>query len=270
MEPTASNENAIGTDTALADFLIYSRPGQISTLPGPHAADFTIHSGTQSWRVHRETLCKRSVYFSSICDGPFKEATQNHSTLHDDDPNAVHDMVTYLIYDSYGPAFTYSALETHIANYDIADKYLLSSLKAGTVRQFSTSAYHAWPTGTVYDPASDFAAAVDVVYEDASELREDPLKRALRSIAILRLLQALPKCWQQARCEHDPPKEWMVQWGTVPGGVAEPDVPRFMVDFWKEGSKIYGWWFKSGFPGMRFKRGRGGEGGKVSCWVYES
>lgn len=99
------------------------------------------------------------------------------------------------MYDSYGPAFIYGALETHIANYDIADKYVLPSLKAEAVRQFSTSAYHAWPAGTAYDPASDFAAAVDVVYEDESELREDPLKRALRSTAILRLLQALPKCW---------------------------------------------------------------------------
>ena len=119
-------------------------------------------------------------------------------TLHQDNPNAVHDMLTYLMYDSYSPAFVHSALETHIATHNIADKYLLTDLQDLVALNLKQRAEYAWPKGTAYDPTSAFAAAVDMVYEEkyASALWQNPLKQALRKVTTLRLVQALPGHWE--------------------------------------------------------------------------
>ena len=223
--------------------------------------DFTIHSATRSWRVNRGTLCQRSKYFDIACNGPFQEATQDYPVLHDDDPDAVHDMLSYLMTNSYGPAFTASAtaVDTHIAACDIADKYMLSGLLSSAVSEFTDCVEQMWIKGTAYDPDSAFAEVVERVYEDPRGVWEDALKAALRRTAVVRLVQVLPG-------------DWLAQWGEVGGRDGEVDAPRFLADFWGSRSKLRGWWFKSGFPGMRFEEGLGGNGqeeGRVGRWVYE-
>ena len=116
-----------------------------------------------------------------------------------------------------------------------------------------------WIEGTAYDPNSAFAGVVERVYEDPRGVWEDALKGALRRTALVRLVQVLSG-------------EWLAQWGEVGGRDGEVDAPRFLADFWGSRSKLRGWWFKSGFPGMRFEEGWGGNGqeeGRVSRWVYE-
>jgi hypothetical protein len=263
-------EDAFEADTALANHDVDTKHVVILALP--HAVDFTIHSGNRSWGVHKATLCKRSIYFNLACNGPFQEATQDQMTLHEDDPSAVHDMLTYLMYDSYGPAFVHSPLETHIATHDIADKYLLPDLQNLAVLNFTDRVKSAWPKGTAYDPTSAFAAAVEMVYGNkyANELRKHRLKQALRITATVRLVQALANCWQQRWWKTEPPTLELARWGNVGGTFAEPDAPEFMADFWGNG-KLYGWWFQAGFPGMRYvdEEGELGQEGSVGCWVYE-
>ena len=271
MDNAANNQDIFEPEDNLPNYVVDEPPCDLMLALPPGTA-LTIHSGNRSWRVHREALCSRSKYFDLACNGPFQEAHQDHMTLHDDDPDAVHDMLSYLMFNSYGPAFVDSAADTHIAACDIADKYMLPGLQSLAVAEFKECMFHMWEERTPYDPTSAFAEVVDRVYEDPRDLWDDPLKQALRVVTGLRLVQMLPPRWQKEKCEHDgPPTEWLAQWGEVAGTDVEPDAPRFLADFWSN-SKLYGWWFKTGFPGMMFERGWGGNGeseGRVSCWVYE-
>jgi len=270
METTTTNPAVFNTEANLATHQP-SVPYNLMCAMPP-GTPFTIHCEERSWRVHKEALCLHSKYFALACNGPFLESTQTHLTLHDDSPSAVHDMLTYLMYASYGPAFASSAVETHIAACDIADKYMLPGLQALAVLEFKKCVREMWAKGTPYDPTGEFAGVVERVYEDPRGLWEDPLKEALRLVAVLRLVQMLPVGWRKERCVHGPPCKWLAQWGEVAGSRVEPDVQRFLADFWGSNSKLYGWWFKTGFPGMMFERGWEGNGeeeGRVSRWVYE-
>jgi hypothetical protein len=265
MDNASNNEDVFETETAPNDFFDTEHE---QTLCRPSEANFTILCDKYSWHIDKETLCKRSEYFDLACNGPYLEATQSHMTLHDDDPDAVHDMLTYLMYDSYGPAFVDSAVDTHIAACDIADKYMLPGLQSYAVASFKECMMEMWESGTPFDPASDFAEVVERVYEDPRGLWEDPLKKALRIVTTVRLVQMLPG----SRSEHEPRVDWSAQWGELGGSSTRPDAPRFMSDFWGSDSKLCGWWFKTGFPGLRFEIGRGEHGqaeGRVSCWVNE-
>lgn len=271
MDSFAKNEKFFNAENYLADHHNFDIPCDLMLALPPGMA-LTIHSANRSWRVHREALCLRSKYFDLACNGPFQEALQDHMFLHDDDPDAVHDMLSYLMFDSYGPAFVDSAVDTHMAACNIADKYMLPGLQSEAVAQFKQCMWQIWAKGTPYDPTSEFAEVVDRVYEDPRELWDDPLKQALRIVTVLRLVQMMPVCWQKEKCRHEPPDEWLAQWGEVAGTRAEPDAPRFLAEFWGSNSKLYGWWFKTGFPGMMFERGWEGYGGeeeRLSCWVYE-
>jgi hypothetical protein len=165
-------------ETVPAD--LYFDPEHEQTLCLPHAANFTILCDNHSWHINKEVLCRRSKYFDLACNGPYLEATQSHMILHDDDPDAVHDMLTYLMYDSYGPAFADSAVDTHIAACDMADKYMLPGLQRLAVAEFKECMFQIWPESTPYDSTSAFAKVVERVYEDTRGLWEDPLKEALR------------------------------------------------------------------------------------------
>ena len=270
MDNITNNEDVFEAETAPTD--LYFETEHEQTLCLPHAANFTILYDKHSWHVNKEVLCRRSKYFDLACNGPYLEATQSHMTLHDDDPDAVHDMLTYLMYDSYGPAFVDSAVDTHIAACDMADKYMLPGLQSCAVASFKECMFQIWPERTPYDSTSAFAEVVERVYEDDRGLWKDPLKEALRIVTTVRLVQMLPISWQTDRSEREPEADWSAQWGEVGGSSTRPDAPRFMADFWGSGSKLCGWWFKTGFPGLRFEIGRrkyGKAEGRVSCWVNE-
>lgn len=158
----------------------------------PPGTALTIYCDNRSWRVHREALCLRSKYFDLACNGPFQEALQDHMILHGDDPDAVHDMLTYLMFDSYGSAFVDSAVDTHIAACDIADKYMLPGLQSSAIAESKECMFQMWEEGTPYDPTSAFAEVVELVYEDPRDLWDDPLKQALRAVTVHRLVQMLP------------------------------------------------------------------------------
>jgi hypothetical protein len=161
-ETTTTYEDVFGAHTTFGNI----ETKHVVTLALPHATDFTIHCGNRSWRVSRARLCNKSAYFKLACNGPFSEAAQDHMTLHGDDPNAVHYMLPYLMHDSYSPAFVQSALETHIATQNIADKYLLPDLQDLAALILKQCAEYAWPRGAAYDPTSAFAGAVELMYED--------------------------------------------------------------------------------------------------------
>ncbi|GAB7328017.1 hypothetical protein MBLNU13_g00071t3 [Cladosporium sp. NU13] len=265
MDNTPNIEVVFEAENSLANDQVDAPCDLMLALP-PGTA-LIIRSDDRSWRVHKEALCMRSKYFDLACNGPFPEASQDHMTLHDDEPDAVHDMLTYLMFDSYGPAFVDSAVDTHIAACDIADKYMLPGLQSLAVANFKECMFRMWEERTSYDPTSAFAEVVERVYEDPRDLWDDPLKQALRAFTVLRLVQMLPPRWQKQKYEHDdPPNEWLAQWGEVAGTRVEPDAPRFLADFWGDNSKLYGWWFKNGFPGMMFERGwRGNEQEEGRC-----
>lgn len=272
MDNAANNEVVFKAETDPGNYQVDEPPCDLMLALPPGTA-LTIHSDNRSWRVHREKLCLRSKYFDLACNGPYQEASQDQIFLHGDDPDAVHDILTYLMFDSYGPAFVDSAVDTHIAACDVADKYMLPGLQSEAIAEFKECMFQMWEERTPYDPTSAFAEVVERVYEDPRDLWDDPLKQALRAVTVHRLVQMLPPRWHKERCERDePPTEWLAQWGKVAGTLVEPDAPRFLADFWGDNSKLYGWWFKTGFPGMMFERGWGGNvemEGRVSCWVYE-
>jgi len=107
-------------------------------------------------------------------------------------------------------------------------------------------------------------------HEYASELKQDPLKQALRTVATIRLVDVLPPLWQHHQWQYVPPSSELAHCGNVGGTFAEPDAPDFMADFWGNG-KLFGWWFKAGFPGLRYEKGQRQAGDKdgLGYWVYE-
>ncbi|KAM0706019.1 hypothetical protein Q7P35_007379 [Cladosporium inversicolor] len=270
MDALENIEDFFNAENNLSDYNVDIPCDLMLALP-PGTA-LTIHSANRSWRVHREALCLRSKYFDLACNGAFQEASQDHMFLHDDDPDAVHDMLSYLMFNSYGPAFVDSAVDTHMVACDIADKYMLPGMQAEAAAEFKQCMLHVWAKETPYDPTSEFAKVVERVYEDSRELWDDPLKEALRNVTTVRSVQMLPSNWQASRKERGPPIERQAQWGQVTERRGEPDAPRFMADFWGSNSKLYGWWFKTGSPGIWFESGRdkwGEAEGRVSCWVRE-
>ena len=66
-------------------------------------------------------------------------------------------MLTYLKFDSCGPAFVDSAVDTHIAACDIADKYMLPGLQSDAVAHLKDCVKQMWVAGTPCDPTSALA-----------------------------------------------------------------------------------------------------------------
>ena len=122
-------------------------------------SDLTIRCGSREFKVHRAIVCPGSHYFSTACNGQFKEGRTRIIELKEDDPPTVHRILRYfynLDYDDTGDAAsiapymleetsvndaeviedlteTEKALHTQLLNniivYAIANKYDIPQLK---------------------------------------------------------------------------------------------------------------------------------------------
>ncbi|EGZ70092.1 hypothetical protein NEUTE2DRAFT_68748, partial [Neurospora tetrasperma FGSC 2509] len=154
-------------------------------------SDLVISCGGMEYYIYRAIVCIQSEFFSAACRGSFKARKID---LLDDDLRLIYIIVYYLYHfdydvrlqhersgfdglemDGYGtnvnePAA--DALLTHAKIYALAEKYLISGLKAVALRQFKAAA-------TVSLDIDDFLGAALVVYE--STIEDD---RGLRDVVV--------------------------------------------------------------------------------------
>lgn len=85
-------------------------------------ADFDISCADHVFKVHRFVLCSQSPFFLALAGGNFKEATDQATTLPDEDPALLVRYLIYLYSSSY-PEKDISALQTGSQFSKVVDDY---------------------------------------------------------------------------------------------------------------------------------------------------
>ena len=147
--------------------------------------DLVIVSGPQEIKVHRVIVCDRSEWFRKALTGDFLESRAGAVELHDDDPDAIYEMLRWC-YTLDLPAAVRSdgdeSLIGIIKLYAVAEKYLVKDLDVTLAERFWEAAPSTWSTrgfvmaiAEAYNTTSDVdrrvrEPIVDIVFEHAGEL----------------------------------------------------------------------------------------------------
>ncbi|KAI1265852.1 hypothetical protein F5Y18DRAFT_383675 [Xylariaceae sp. FL1019] len=97
-------------------------------------ADVTVECGDKEWHLHRNILVSRCVYFSKGLTGPFKEASEQKITIHDQDPQHVYWLIYYIYTTRAAPDLVAllqndaTCLSACVALLNVADFFLLDAL----------------------------------------------------------------------------------------------------------------------------------------------
>ncbi|KAK5701414.1 hypothetical protein LTR17_022607 [Elasticomyces elasticus] len=175
-----------------------SEADELSMFNNPLHADLTIRCMSREWHVHKIMLCAQSPFFAKVCEGRFREATENVITLRDDDPDVVAAMLGYLYSFEYaaicdgdaldeelvGGAIGASELVFHVHVHIIADKYDLPRLTKLATTKFAAAAKTAWSSPS-------FAEAAVLIFTDSTaiskELRESVISTVNTHTRFLKL-----------------------------------------------------------------------------------
>ncbi|KAI9776086.1 MAG: hypothetical protein M1839_000599 [Geoglossum umbratile] len=111
-------------------------------------SDLIIRCEGREFKVHKIILCGQSKYFSTICDGDWKEAAENVIDLKEDDARVIEAMLHFFYRFNYddsgddqGPV---SPMLFNTRVYGVADKYDVSSLKTLAKEKFDKAIKTCW------------------------------------------------------------------------------------------------------------------------------
>lgn len=95
---------------------------RIRLLHGSKFTDFEIRCGEHTFKAHRFVICSQSPYFRALAGGDFKEATDQATTLPDEEPSLLVRYLIYLYSSSY-PEAKLSDLDSSSQFRSVKDEY---------------------------------------------------------------------------------------------------------------------------------------------------
>ncbi|PQE33412.1 BTB POZ domain protein [Rutstroemia sp. NJR-2017a WRK4] len=161
----------------------------VNYLNSPSLSDGIIECENKEFKIHKLVLCAQSNYFSKAFQGDWKESTDGHITLKEDDVSAVEAMLRFMYtfdYDASSSAKSSSSPMVFNAKvYSIADKYEVLSLKSYAKQKFETTVETCWDM-------DDFPHAIAEVYNSTPSV-DQGLRKVVVDAACKHLDQLLSK-----------------------------------------------------------------------------
>ncbi|KAK5134178.1 hypothetical protein LTR08_006838 [Meristemomyces frigidus] len=128
-------------------------------------SDLSISCGERAWKVHKLVLCTQSSFFSTACEGEFKEAKEHKIDLSDDGVHFVSTMLHSLYHFDYDDAHHVKhGVDPVVLNVRMVmagDKYFSTTLRDLAMQKLKMRITADW------DKAS-FGAAITMAYSNTT------------------------------------------------------------------------------------------------------
>ncbi|KAK5078159.1 hypothetical protein LTS08_002999 [Lithohypha guttulata] len=105
--------------------MTYNFPDQLRLLHDSRFVDFDIKCAEHVFKAHRFVICSQSPFFRALAGGDFKEATEQATTLPDEEPALLVRYLIYLYTSSY-PEADVATLERGSQFSHVKDDYAVS------------------------------------------------------------------------------------------------------------------------------------------------
>ncbi|CAI6077698.1 unnamed protein product, partial [Clonostachys chloroleuca] len=135
-------------------------------------SDFTITCKGKRFQVHKAIVCPRSGFFAAALRTDFKEACEGIVDLSSDDLGIVEIIIHYFYHLDYEllPQRCHAdtgtnefeqplCLSTHAKVYSLAEKYVITGLKALALEKFKTATSKHWETHDLLGAAKEAYAS---------------------------------------------------------------------------------------------------------------
>ncbi|KAK3994360.1 BTB/POZ protein [Cladorrhinum sp. PSN332] len=154
-------------------------------------SDVTVKCGDREWKLHKNILCSRSIWFSKALNGRFEEAHTGIVNIQDFDPEAVNWVLEYLysgkcdIRQLKPESQAETTFVTCIEVYTVADYFAVENLTKIAMETLEAEFGAKLPAlqlayDTVTDWLPEFMDAVRLVYADCfpGDTEMSPIRRA--------------------------------------------------------------------------------------------